>query len=51
MDKVDFDCVLLHVWMLMAQTTDLTGKYERGGGTEGEGETASVFIFNEERDS
>ena len=35
MDKVDFEFVSLHVWMLMAQTTEHTGKYEERGGGRG----------------
>lgn len=31
LDKIDFEFVLLHVWMLMAQKTELTRKYEERG--------------------
>lgn len=33
MGKIDLEFVFLYVWMLMAQATELTGKYERGRDT------------------
>jgi hypothetical protein len=45
MDKVDFEFVSLHVWMLMAQTTEHTGKYEeRGGGQRGLSGSQYVYL-------